>query len=174
MEMMNELLEKYFRGETSLTEEKELKKYYSTGKVATEHEIYRSLFDVFKEEKNETAISPFNKVIPKQKRITRIWYQAFGITGIAATIALLLWVKLPQETDNYAIISGNRIENSEYVQQYAMKKLNHVDHMLAKSMRPMKSFNQVRQTMEPMQNLADIRDKMNDIQNKLKFKKIRI
>jgi len=174
MEMMNELLEKYFRGETSLTEEKELKKYYSTGKVATEHEIYRPLFDVFKEEKNETAISPFNKVIPKQKRITRIWYQAFGITGIAATIALLLWVKLPQDNTNYAFIDGNRNENTEFVQHYTLNKLNRVNRMLAKSMNPMKSFNHVRQNMEPIQNISEIKDKMDDIHNKLKFKKTRI
>jgi len=174
MEMMNELFEKYFRGETSLAEEKELKQYYSVGKVAPEHEIYRALFEVFNEEKTEKAVSPLKKVIPGQKIVKKIWFRTFAFTGIAATIALLLWVKFPQETDNYAIISGNRIENSEYAQQYAMKKLNHVNHMLAKSMKPMKSFNQVRQTMEPMQNLTDIWDKMDDIQNKLKFKKIRI
>ena len=174
MEMMNELLEKYFRGETSLAEEKELKQYYSSGKVAPEHEIYRALFDVFNEEKTEKAVSPLKKVIPGQKIVKRIWFRTFAFTGIAATIALILWVKLPQETDNYAFIGGNRIENTEFAQQYTLKKLNHVNQMLAKSMKPMKSFNHVRETMEPMQNLADIRDKMDDIQNKLKFKKIRI
>jgi len=90
MEMMNELLEKYFRGETSLAEEKELKKYFSEGNVAAVHEIYRALFEEFRQELNETAKTPLKKVIPVQRKIKRIWIQTFAYTSIAATILLLV------------------------------------------------------------------------------------
>ena len=174
MEMMNELLEKYFRGETSLAEEQELKQYFSKDKVAPEHEIYKALFEVFNEEKTEKGVSPILKVIPGQKIVKRIWFRTFAFTGIAATIALILWVKLPQDNTNYAFIDGNRNENTEFVQHYTLNKLNRVNRMLAKSMNPMKSFNHVRQNMEPIQNISEIKDKMDDIHNKLKFKKTRI
>jgi len=169
MEMMNELLEKYFRGETSLIEEKELKQYFSTANVAPEHEIYRSLFEVFELELKETAISPVIIDLSKKSKIRRIWVPAFALTGIAAILILLLWVQIPASTENYAVIRGNRIDNTEYVQQYTVKKLNKVNRILARSMEPMKSFNNVRKNIEPLQNLLD-RRKINDEQNKLQFK----
>lgn len=170
MEMMNELLEKYFRGETSLSEEKELKKYFSEGNVASEHEVYRALFEEFKMELNETAKAPLVKVIPVQRKIKRIWIQTFAYTAIAATLLLLVWIQFPQTSDNFARIDGKIIDNQEFVQKYTEKKLNKVNNILARSMEPMKSFNKVRQDIEPLQNVRDIRTKMNEIKNKLKIK----
>ena len=170
MEMMNELLEKYFRGETTLQDEKELKQYFSTGNVSSEHEIYRALFDVFRQELSETNVRPVSVALPDQKRIKRTWIQTFAFTGIAATLILLLWIQLPQYSDNYAVIGGTRINNAEYVQRYTEKKLTRVNHMLARSMKPMQSFSKVRKNMQPLQNLSEVRTKMDEIQNKLQFK----
>src|ERR1035437_5335323 len=171
MEMMNELIEKYFRGETSLSEEKVLKQYFSTGNVSPEHEIYRALFEVFEQETKETAIHPVHVALINQRSIKRIWFQTFAITGIAATLLLLVWIKLPQSSDNFAVISGNRIDNTEYVQRYTLKKFNKVNTILARSMKPMQNFNKVRKGMEPLQSLSDVRDKMEDLQDKLQFNK---
>ena len=113
---MNDLLEKYFRGETSLSEEKELKHYFSTGNLVPEHELYRPLFGVFELELNDTAITPLIKVIPKQRKIKHIWIKTFAYTGIAATLLLLLWVQLPRTSENYAVINGTRNDTQEYVQ----------------------------------------------------------
>jgi len=170
MELMNNLLEKYFQGETSLEEERELKKYFLKGNVAAEHEIYRAMFEEFKHELNEKAIAPLKGVIPKQRKIKRIWFQTFAYTAIAATLFLLVWIQFPQSTEDFAIIGGNKIENQEYVQRYAEKKLTKVNNILARSMEPMKSFNKVRQDMEPLQNVRDVRNKMKAIQNKLHIK----
>jgi hypothetical protein len=167
---MNELLEKYFRGETSLAEERELKRYFISGNVAAEHEIYRALFEEFKLESNETANVPLKKVIPEQRKIKRIWFQTFAYTAIAATLLLLVWIQFPQANDDFAVIDGKKIENPEYVQRYTEKKLSKVNNILARSMEPMKSFNKVRQDMEPLQNVRDVRNKMNAIQSKLKIK----
>lgn len=168
--MMNGLLEKYFRGETSLAEEKELKQYFSTGEVTAEHEIYRDLFQEFELEKNETAIAPLKTVIPKQKKIKHVWIRTFALTGIAATLLLLLWVRMPESTDNFAVIGGNRIDNSEFAERYAAKKLTKVNRMLARSMKPMQSLEKVRKNMQPLQSMSDIKDKMDDIKTKLQFK----
>ena len=170
MEMMNELLEKYFRGETTLTEERELKRNFITGNVAPEHEIYRALFEEFKQEKTETANAPLKKVIPEQRKIKRIWFQTFAYTAVAASLFLLVWIQFPQATEDFAVIDGKRIENQEYVQRYTEKKLNKVSNILARSMEPMRSFKKVRQDMEPLQNVRDIKAQMNAIQSKLNNK----
>jgi len=164
MEMMNELLEKYFNGETSLTEEKELKHYFSTGNVVPEHEIYRPLFEVFELELTDAAISPLIKVIPKQRKIKQIWIKTFAFSGIAASIVLFLWVQLPQTTDNYAIINGKRIDNQEYVQKYAQKKLNYVNDMLKDGLKPMQRMNVVNQTLQPLNVIKETQDKMIEIE----------
>jgi len=164
MEMMNELLEKYFRGETSLTEEKELKRYFTTGNVVTEHEIYRPLFEVFELELNDTAQSPLLKVIPKQRKIKQIWIKTFAYTGIAASLVLLLWVQFPQTTDNYAVINGKRIDNQEYVQEYAQKKLNNVNEMLKEGLKPMQRMKVVNHTLQPLNVIKETQDKMIEIE----------
>ena len=170
MEMMNELLEKYFRGETSLEEEKELKQYFLAGNVSPELEIYRNLFGVFEQELTEKAISPLIKVLPKQRKVNRIWLQSFFATGIAATIVILLWVQLPPSSANYTVIGGTRIDNTEFAQRYAAEKLLKINTMLARTMSPLKSFNKVRENIEPLKNVSDIRIKMDDIHNKLQIK----
>jgi hypothetical protein len=170
MEKMNELLEKYFRGETTLDEEKELKQYFTTGNVASEHELYRSMFITFGQELKQKAKSPLKKVLPKQRGVTRIWIKTFAYTGIAATILIALWIQRPQQSENYAIVAGNRIEDSEYAQKYAEKKLNKVNEILKNSMRSMKSMETVRHSLQPMQKVADTRRKLEEIENNIQFK----
>ena len=167
---MNDLLEKYFRGETSLTEEKELKHYFSTGNVVPEHEIYRPLFEVFELELEDIATSPLIKVIPKQRKIKQIWIKTFAYTGIAATLVVLFWVQLPRTTENYAVINGSRIDNQEFVQQYTEKKLSKVTTVFAKALKPMKSFEEIRENIEPIQNIPNIREKVDNKLIKLKSK----
>jgi len=165
MEMMNELLEKYFRGETSLEDEKELKQYFLTGNVSPDLETYRILFGVFDQELTEKAISPLIKVLPKQRKNKRIWLQSFFTTGIAATIVIVLWVHLPPSSLNYTIIGGTRIDNTEFAQRYAAKKLSKVNNIIARTMSPLKSLNKVREDIEPLKNISDIKLRMDDKQN---------
>ena len=165
MEMMNELLEKYFRGETSLAEEKELKQYFLTGNVSPDLETYRILFGVFDQELTEKAISPLIKVLPKQRKNKRIWLQSFFTTGIAATIVIVLWIQLPPSSLNYTIIGGTRIDNTEFAQRYAAKKLSKVNNIIARTMSPLKSLNKVREDIEPLKNISDIKLRMDDKQN---------
>ena len=47
---MNEILNRYFEGETSLEEERRLKAYFAAGEVEEDHKVYSDLFSCFKEE----------------------------------------------------------------------------------------------------------------------------
>lgn len=51
---IEELLEKYFEGETSIIEEKELKNYFSSPNVAKHLEQYKPLFGYFEMAKEQT------------------------------------------------------------------------------------------------------------------------
>jgi hypothetical protein len=171
MEMMNELLEKYFQGETSLAEEKELKQYFSKGNVSPEHEAYRGMFEEFSKELNETGNLPsIYTIIPKQRSMNRIWYQWLALTGIAAAVILLLWIQFPSSSDNYAIIGGNRIDNTEFAQRYTAKKLTKVNKLLARSLIPLQSLNNVREEIQPLRTLSEVKGKMEEIQYKLQLK----
>ncbi|HET7734208.1 MAG TPA: hypothetical protein VFK73_10260 [Paludibacter sp.] len=170
MERIDELLEKYFGGETTLAEEKELKRYFETGNVAAAHEPYRALFDAFGQELEAKATDPLKKVLPKQQTVKRIWIKTFTYSGIAAAILLAVWIQRPQEQETYAIVAGNRIENTEYAQKYAEKKLNKVNQILRNSMKPMQSLETVRNSLEPMQKIGETKEKLDEIENKIQFK----
>jgi hypothetical protein len=170
MERMNELLEKYFRGETNLAEEKELKQYFAGDNIKPEHEVYQALFGAFNQELSEKANAPLKKVLPRQQTVKRIWIKTFAYSGVAAAILLAVWIQRPHEQETYAVIGGNKIENTEYAQKYAEEKLNKVNKILRNSMKPMQSLETVRKGLEPIQKLEETREKLNEIENKIQFK----
>ena len=170
MERIDELIDKYFRAETTLNEDNELKNYFSSGKIKEVHRVYAPLFEAFVQEKLEKPV-----IIPVLKKYTtkQLWIRSFAYTGIAATLLLALWIQFPklqQKPENFAMVSGVRIENQEYVQKYTEKKLNKVSQILRHSMSPMQSFETVRKGLEPMKKINETKQKMSDIENKLPFK----
>ncbi|MEW7278968.1 hypothetical protein ABW636_10270 [Aquimarina sp. 2201CG1-2-11] len=83
MELSNieKLLEKYFEGKTTISEEKELKVYFTRETVSPHLEHYKSMFQYFSEESTITATRDF-KIKPKKK--TR-----YAWVGIAASVVLI-------------------------------------------------------------------------------------
>jgi CHASE3 domain sensor protein len=59
---IEELLEKYFEGETSITEEKELKNYFSSPNVAKHLEQYKPLFGYFEMAKEQTFAREVSRI----------------------------------------------------------------------------------------------------------------
>ncbi|HEU4497260.1 MAG TPA: hypothetical protein VFR70_09435 [Flavobacterium sp.] len=75
------LIEKYFEGETSIAEENELKVYFSSSDVAQHLEHYKAMFGYFssaKEQKSERQLPP------PSKRLKAAWL------SVAASIVILL------------------------------------------------------------------------------------
>ena len=79
------LIEKYFEGETSIVEEKELKAYFSSSDVAQHLEQYKPVFGYFSQAKQEefTASIPL-KSGKKQKRLA--WL------SVAASVVVMLGI----------------------------------------------------------------------------------
>ncbi len=166
MENITELLEKYFRAETSITEETELKQYFKTGNISEEHKAYKPLFKVFEEESDvKPDVNPA-KVLLKQRSLKRIWIQSFITMGIAATLLITLWIERPQKTETFAMVGGNRMSDTEY----ATKKINQVNSILNRSMKPLQNFEQVRKDMQLGQKLSNVKDRINEINNKQQIK----
>ena len=147
MEKMNELLDKYFRGETSLAEEEILKSYFLSETVKSEHESCRVLFEVFDQELSEKAETPLLKVLPRQREVKHFWIKTFSYSGIAAALVLALWVQYPRSEKDYAIIHGHRINDPEYAQKYAEKKLNDVNEMLQNGLRPLRNMEALKENL---------------------------
>ncbi|MCZ8230500.1 hypothetical protein [Flavobacterium sp.] len=84
---IEELLEKYFQGETSIAEEKELTNYFSSSNVAQHLEQYQPLFGYFslaKERMNPKEVTEW----PTQKETTSkpVWW------SLAASVVILLGI----------------------------------------------------------------------------------
>lgn len=169
---MNELLEKYFKGETSLQEENLLKMYFRSGQVKAGHEIYRSMFDAFEEESQVVMPAPKRKVIDlKQPKLKRIGWQSISISGIAATVLLAFWFFRTEPVDaDYAVIHGKRINNAAYAQQMAIAKMEKVNGILVKTMKPMQNIQKIKNSLEPINKISDVRIDLENIQDKLNFK----
>jgi hypothetical protein len=157
MEKMNDLLEKYFQASTTLTEENELKQYFRSANVKPEHELYRPMFQVFDDELTESVSTQAKEAI-SVKMPHRFWLFSASISGIAATLVLAFWLIRTQPTDDYAIMRGKRINNPEFAQQYAEAKMDKLNDILNRSMKPMQSINKVRHAMEPLNNLSKRND----------------
>ncbi|SFA73450.1 hypothetical protein SAMN05660845_0289 [Flavobacterium swingsii] len=77
------LIEKYFQGETSIAEEKELRSYFSSQDVAPHLEQYKAIFGYF----TQTKKQEFEQEIPQiTKKRNVMWL------SVAASVVVLLGV----------------------------------------------------------------------------------
>lgn len=91
---MNELLEKYWEGHTSLQEEQELREYFKSDRLAPEHEVYKAMFDSFKLE-NSRGVDDFDafaKVKSTQKIDNTFKRRTWTGIAVAASVSLLIAV----------------------------------------------------------------------------------
>ena len=81
LKLVEQLLEKYFQGETTIAEEKQLKAYFSSNDVASHLAKYQALFGYFETQKG----TQFEQKLPLQprKQNTVKWI------GIAASFVVL-------------------------------------------------------------------------------------
>ncbi|MFC5045963.1 hypothetical protein ACFSTE_14180 [Aquimarina hainanensis] len=80
---IEKLLEKYFEGETTISEEKELKVYFTGDNVPSHLEKYKSMFQFFSDQR--AVVAPSGIRLPGTSHRTT-WYK-WG--GVAASIALI-------------------------------------------------------------------------------------
>ena len=105
------LLEKYFDGETSIAEEKELQEYFSTQQVAPHLEKYTALFNHFavaKEQHFEQEIS----LLKIQKDENRNHKRNLSWISIAASVVVLMGI------GTYVFYNSEPVNNSKDLGTY--------------------------------------------------------
>jgi hypothetical protein len=91
------ILEKYFRGETNVSEEKELKNYFSSSDVAQHLEQYLPLFGYFS---NAKALE-FKQTIPLQAKKRNVaWLSIAASVVVLLGISTFTYLHKPQETND--------------------------------------------------------------------------
>ncbi len=90
-ENIQKLLQKYFEGETTLLEEKQLRHYFLYEDIAPELAQYRILFTVFEEDKNIIADLEEESLLPDNKARKLAW-KSWTSWSAAAVILLVLGV----------------------------------------------------------------------------------
>jgi hypothetical protein len=91
---MNDLLDKYWEGNTSLKEEQQLRDYFYGNDIADEHKMYSDLFATYKIENEQEGLNfdAFAKVNPKNKQETDFQNKTWKGLAIAAGFSLLIAV----------------------------------------------------------------------------------
>lgn len=137
---IEELLEKYFEGETSCEEERQLRHYFTHEEVPAEWQVYRPLFACLDEEvrahrarQQEAAASQPAEMAaelrsPATEKRLRPPRRLYRWAGIAAGILLLIGVaklafSLTAAPDSYVIIDGVRYTDQRLVEAKALEAL---------------------------------------------------
>lgn len=126
MKEIEKIIDKYFEGETSAAEEKELRRFFATDTVPEHLEVYRPLFAYFDEE-IEKQSKNHRLAMPNRRKVF-LW-----VSGVAATILLLLGLGqryiFPGQvfcSGDYVVINGRCYTDRETIRQHAFQALQEV------------------------------------------------
>lgn len=125
---IEELLNKYFEGETTCEEERELRCFF-TQEIIPEHlKEYAPLFAFFEKENKQAKIAHTDYTSRKVTLRRRIIY---CMSGIAAGVLLLLGIAgihrhFNTMPDNYVIIDGKCYTDENLVREQAMAAFRNV------------------------------------------------
>ncbi|MEM1327435.1 MAG: hypothetical protein AAGI23_15835 [Bacteroidota bacterium] len=115
---IEQLLEKYFEGKTSIAEEKALKSYFQRSTIAPHLEVYRDLFNYFDTSK-QVGYTPKSENTAKIVNITNTrrrnykwWWQVAAVLAIGISV----WLLIPQTYQSNSI-ADSQVEWSDYEEE---------------------------------------------------------
>lgn len=137
---MEELLERYFEGETSAVEERQIRVFFAAGEVPEHLAVYIPLFAYFDEEiERKVAVQQDKTSLKFEQAATQIRYpnrvrRAFYIfSGVAACMLALLsltrWLDAADPclcSGNYVVINGRCYTDIQTVRSLAVEALHEV------------------------------------------------
>lgn len=128
---IEDLLHKYFEGETSAEEEALLRNLFASGEVPEQWNIYKPLFGYFDEEIKREQEQKHQ--LPTKKPVTLIRKTLYWVSGVAAVIALFLVINHysnPADpclcSGNYVVINGRCYTDIHTVRSMAVDALREV------------------------------------------------
>lgn len=126
---IDELLDKYFEGETSCKEERELRRYFTEEEVPEHLQMYRPLFACLDMEAKSLQREPGRQDAAPKYLFRRRWYYTLG--GIAAGLLILVGIaNLYRHTlaapSDYVIINGKRYTDANLIREQALSAFQDV------------------------------------------------
>ncbi|MBK6362793.1 MAG: hypothetical protein IPF52_04535 [Saprospiraceae bacterium] len=136
---INDLLEKYWEGETTVEEENILKSYFQNGQVMPEHEAFTPLFVYFNEQKKLLySLPPVEDIIQKSNISTPVitltsykkWMYAIASVFCLVIASWFLFKPSNESLSSTAYV--NEIEDPEEAYRVTMEALAMVSGKLQK------------------------------------------
>jgi len=151
---INALLEKYWEGDSSLTDEQALKSYFNRPNIATEHEEYQGLFNALNGSK-EYTISQLNRetllhlaqsipVEPETKVIRFKWMQPLRIAAAIAFLMIAGWVVMDQMAAPQIDLQASTVETPEEALEQSRAALLYVSSILNKGVQASEELNHLK------------------------------
>lgn len=124
MKNIDEVLDRYFEGNTSLKEEEQLRTYFRKGNIDDQYKIYEPMFVLFEKERS-TAEKP-----KKKKRFfVYLW------TGVAASLLLITISKFvfthssSNQSQSIVYIDGKEVSDINTINSQALISIENVSSM---------------------------------------------
>ena len=155
---VNELLQRYFNGATSLDEERDLQRYFTGSDIPESLKVYRPLFNFFAEERAIEPVTCHSSLVTNEQRNRLL--PLYIITTIAASIAILFMVSVPKiQTDEYVYyVNGQRVYNQTAAIAMAENKLQMLAVSMQKANTGMATFDKLQETNQSLQQFSKISD----------------
>ncbi|MEM0995179.1 MAG: hypothetical protein AAGI49_19265 [Bacteroidota bacterium] len=158
---IEQLLEKYFEGATSLSEEQSLKAYFQQDNIAEHLKAYQPLFQYFKSAKKlqtDQEIAPWGGGVVRQLSTqSRTWWT----WRIAASIAIVLsiwWYANDTWSSQNTVIATHEIDWSQHEPEDPEKALQHT--LAALKLLSSKLNNGAKQAGKELDRMNDLGDLM--------------
>jgi hypothetical protein len=123
---IDQLLNKYFEGETSLEEEAQIKAFFEETEFLPEkYKRLQAMFGFYKAGKNEKSDLKFENLIPNQKKKTKSFRIVYYAVAASAAILFGIWLMQDSKIEKpvYAYINGKPVESQELAYKEAQKAL---------------------------------------------------
>jgi hypothetical protein len=154
---VKKLMERYFEGNTSLDEERNLQCYFASGQVAESLKKYIPLFAFYAKEK---------QIMPPAKQSGVIRTIGWIATGIAASIAFLVILRTSQPEYVY-LVDGIRIYDQQTALATADSKLQLLAASVQKAKAGMSAFDKAQEAGQSMEQWNKIPDAFRQIDQTL-------
>lgn len=135
------LMDKYYSGETSLEEEKQLRNLLSVEETKGDVHYSKLILNAFMEEKTEAAplslknFSPLSGKLPKFRFYRKKW--VYFTSGIAASLLFataMFFYQHQQKYTAYVIIDGVRINDEKLAIEYVNKQFAEIACQMEKGL----------------------------------------
>ena len=117
VQKIEELLEKYLEGTTSLEEERILKNFFASDNIPSHLESYKSLFGYYKMNKQETS-KEF--IIPKKRNNYIKW---FGVAASIVFVTMITFMYLENNTTDQENLDTFKTPEEAFVEMHKALQL---------------------------------------------------